>query len=240
MLALSYLKQYLPNHMSKIGTLLTGAGVTTSLNALSQCPSCIMLGTVATANPLTGLVVEIGGNALFNITGQAALLSAIGKFCTRWVSTLQGVVFPIATGLIKRTTNIRLTNGGATVPDIFGWSEMPAGAPVLAGTTTINLSSFEDFSRFSALFIGTPANIGSAEITFMNGHKDTFSQVELDALFAMKHDTEAAGQLLGITVIDNTDQSILSVRLNIITAATTVAILKVPDEVFQQLQEIAA
>ena len=226
--------------MAQIGVLTTGAGVTTSLNALSQCPSMIMLGTVATANPLTGLVVEIGGISFFNITGQAAILSAIAKFMTKWVSTLQGVVFPVATGLIKKTTNIRLTNGGATVPIIYGFSDMPSGAPVLAGTTTVNASSYEDFEKFSALFIGTPANVGSAEISYANGHKETVSGVELDAIFAMKHDTEAAGQLLGVTVIDNTDQAISSIRLNIITAATTIAIMKLPDEAFKQIQQMAA
>lgn len=221
--------------MAQIGTLTTGAAVTTVIQGQSQCEQFILVGSVSTANPLQGLQVEIDGTTYFNVVNQPALLSAYAKWLSQFVSTLMGVVFKIATGCIPKNTTFRLTNNGATTPAIFAWSDNDAGIPFVVATKTINASSYEDFEKFSALFIGTPANLSSAEIVYASGRKSTLTAVEVDAQFAMKSVTEANGQLLAISVIDNTDQSIVSVRLNC-SAANTILIAKIPDAAFKALR----
>lgn len=225
--------------MPLIGTLTTGAGVQTVISGQAQCESMIILATCANPNPLQGLQVEVDGVPFINITNNAALLSAFAKWMCAFVSTLQGVVFKVATGAIARNTTYRFTNNGATTPQIFAFSDNDQGVPIIAATKQINASSYEDFEKFSALFIGTPANLASAEIVFSNGRKSTLTQVEVDALYVMKPyvpATEAAGELLGITVIDNRDGSIKSVRLNC-SAANVILIAKIPDASFQILKQ---
>jgi len=224
--------------MAQIGTLLTGAGVQTVIAGQSQCDQFILLGTVGTAMPLSGLQVEIDNQPFFNVTNNATLLTAISKWMMETINGtgIVGVLLKVATGRIGRNTTFRLTNAGATTPAIFAWSDVEAGAPIVAGTKNINPSSYEDFSKFSALFIGTPANLSTAEFQFSNGARATMTGVEVDAMFSINNQTEAGGELGGISVIDNRDQSITSVRLNIITAATTIAQTKLPDAAFKVLQ----
>lgn len=218
--------------MAQIGTLLTGAAVQTTIPGMAQCEQILVLGSVATANPLQGLQVEIDGVPFININNQPALLSAYAKWQAQFVSTLVGVVFPIATGRINRNTTYRLVNNGATTPIIYATSFGENGVPFLVGTKQVNASSYEDFEKFSSLFIGTPANLASAEIVFSNGCKSTMTFQELDAMYALQNSTEANGELLAVTVIDNRDQKIKSVRLNC-SAANTILVAKIPDPSFQ-------
>lgn len=231
--------------MSQIGTLTTGAAVTTIIAGMSQCEQVLVLGSVSTANPLQGLQVEIDGIPFINISNQPALLSAYAKWQTQFVSTLVGVVFPIATGRINKNTTYRLTNNGATTPIIYATSFREDGVPFLVASKTINASSYEDFERFSALFIGTPANLSSAEVVFIQRDKagndigsckSTMTFQELDAMFALQNSTEANGELLAVTVIDNRDQKIRSVRLNC-SGANTILVAKLPDEAFNAMQQ---
>lgn len=221
--------------MAQIGTLVTGVAVTTIIAGMSQCEQVLVLGSVSTANPLQGLQVEIDGIPFININNQPALLSAYAKWQAQFVSTLVGVVFPIATGRIQKNTTYRLTNNGATTPIIYATSFGEGGVPFLVGTKQINASSFEDFEKFSALFIGTPANLSSAEVVFSNGCKSTMTFQELDAMFSLQNSTEANGELLAVTVIDNRDQKIKSVRLNC-SAANTILVAKIPDPAFKAMQ----
>ena len=221
--------------MAQIGVLTTGAGVTTVIAGNAQCEQVLVLGSVSTANPLQGLQVEIDGIPFININNQPALLSAYAKWQAQFVSTLVGVVFPIATGRIQKNTTYRLVNNGATTPIIYAHSYGENGVPFLVGTKQINASTFEDFEKFSALFIGTPANLASAEVVFSNGCKSTMTFQELDAMFSLQNSAEANGELLAVTVIDNRDQKIKSVRLNC-SAANTILVAKLPDPAFQALK----
>ncbi len=221
--------------MSQIGTLVTGAGVTTVISGQAQCESILLIGDITTANPLQGLQVEIGGTPFINIQGNQTLLTAIAKWRPQPDNGAIGSAFVIATGKIPKQTNYKLTNAAATTPAIYAFSDNDNGVPILAGTKQINASSYDDFDSFSALFIGTPANLTSAEIVFMNGTKTTLTPVEVDALYNLKEPADASGRLGGVTVIDNTDQSIKSVRLYC-SAANTIAIVKVPDAAFKVLK----
>ena len=220
--------------MAQIGTLVTGAGVTTVISGQSQCDAMLILGSAATANPLQGLQVEIDGTPYININNQPNLLAAFSKWMGQTVNNLVSVVIKVATGRIPRSTTYRLTNNGATTPIIYATSDNDAGVPFVVATKQINASSYEDFDRFSALFIGTPANLSSAEVLFTNGSRSTMTFQELDALFSLKNQSEANAELLGITVIDNRDQTIRSIRLNC-SAANTILIAKIPDAAFAAL-----
>lgn len=222
--------------MAQLGTLLTGAGVTTVITGQAQTEAFLVLGGVDTANPLQGLVVEIDGQPYININDNAALIEAYAKWMTKFVGPSNvGLVFKIATGSIQQSTTYRLTNAGATTPTIFAWSDNNAGIPFVVGTKQVNASSYQDFQKFSALMVGTPANLTSAEIVYNSGRKATLTALELGAQYAMKAPSEAFGYLGGVAIIDNTDQSIRTVRLNC-SAANTILVAKIPDAAFAVLQ----
>jgi len=226
--------------MAQIGTLTTGAAVTTIIAGQAQCESIIVLGTIATAMPLQGLQIEIDGVPFINISNQPTLLAAYAKWCNQVNATgaIIGVAMKVTTGRIFRTTTYRFTNNGATTPAIFAFSNNSNGVPFLVGTKQINASSYEDFQKFSAIFIGTPANVSSAEVTFTNGTKSTLAPAEIDALFGIQFPNEA-GELAAVAIMDNRDQSIANVRLNC-SAANTIMIAKLPDPSFQMMKQIAA
>jgi hypothetical protein len=221
--------------MARIGTLTTGAGVQTVIAGNSQCEQYLLLGDVDTPNALQGLQVEIDGTPYINING-AALLNAFQKWAMEMTAGAVGIMLKIATGVIEKNTTYRFTNSGATTPNIFAFSDSKNGVPLLATSKTININSYEDFDRFSALFLETPANILSLEMIFADGHRSTLSGVEADAYFSLKNNSDANGQLGTVTVIDNTDQSIKSVRVNTQTGALTVLVVKIPDSAFEVLK----
>jgi hypothetical protein len=224
--------------MGQIATLLTGAGVTTNIVGQTQCESVILIGDVDTALPIQGLTVEIDGSPFFNVQ-SAALLIAYSKWLNNTINgaAVIGICLRIATGMMPRNTNYRLTNAGATTPPVYAFSDNDMGVPFLVATKTINALSFDDFAQFSALFIQTPANLLNAEIAWTNGSKKTYLGVELDCMYAMKKQSEANGQLAGVTLIDNTDQSIKQVRINTNgVGANTIMVAKLPDAAFQALR----
>jgi hypothetical protein len=222
--------------MSVIGTIITGAAVQTTFSGQSQCDEYIVLGDVATANPLTGITVEIDGTPFINIANSQPLVSAFAKWTSELINgTGVGSMFKVATGMIKRNTTYRFTNSGAFTPTVRVFSDSMNGVPFLATTKSINISSFEDFVQFSMLAISLPANISSVEIVFSDGHKATMTQQEVDALFNLKNQADANGQLAACSIIDNTDQSIKSVRIFAAATALTVLIVKLPQAAFNAL-----
>jgi len=222
-----------------LGALLTGAGNVTTFAAQAQTESMIVIGDVDTTNPLRGLSVEIDGIPFFNIPAtNVALISAYAKWAVNIVGTVVGLVFKFATGRVPRSTTYRLTNDGATTPNIYAYSDADNGFPIICATKQINASSYEDFVKFSALFVGTPANLTSAEIVFTNGYRATLTQFELEALFAMKNPTETNGDLAAVTIIDNRDKSIASCRLYC-SAANTILVAKLPDGSFEEIKKAA-
>jgi hypothetical protein len=227
--------------MSQIGTLVTGAGVPTVIAGQSQCPAYLVIGTVDTPNALRGLTVEVDGSPFIQLN-SAALINAFGKWLMEVTignsANCLGYMLKIATGSIKRNTTIRLTNDGVTVPAIFGFSDGKDGVPIQATTKTVNAQSYEVFRSFSALILETPANVSNAEIVFADGHKDTLTPAEIEALFALKFQNELGG--IGTTiVIDNSDQSIQEVKLNTNSGgACTVAVVKIPDAAFKAIQSV--
>jgi hypothetical protein len=222
---------------SLLGALATGAGVTTTFAGQSQMENLITIGDVATANPLSGLRIEVGGVSFINITGNQALITAIGKFLMESVNGPVGFLLKVGTGMVAKSTTYSFTNAGATTPNIFVSSDAKDGVPFEMSTTTINPNSYDDFAKFSAIFLGTPANISTAEIEYIDGHRATMSIQEVDAVFALTNQTDALGRLGGISVISNTEQNITSVRINTNSTAggCVVAVVKLPDAAFKAL-----
>lgn len=224
--------------MSQITTLLTGAGVVTVVAGQSQCEEYILIGDVDTASPLSALTIEIDGTPFIVINSQN-LLAAYMKWLMEFSATIVGLLIKVSTGMIRKNTTYRFTNAGATTPAIFAFSDSQNGIPFVVTSKQINPSAYEDFEKFSALFITAPANIATIEVLFVDGHKTTITGVEADAYFSLTNQTEVNGQLAGVTVIDNTQQNIKSVRIFCVTVALTVLIAKLPNEAFQELKSLS-
>jgi len=221
-------------------TLTTGAGVVSQATGQAQCENMITIGDCDTANPLQGLQVEIDGTSFLNIASpNAALITAFMKWLSQITASTVASVLKLATGKVQRSTTYRFTNAGATTPIVYATSDAGNGVPMLAGTKFVNASSYDDFKRFSALMIATPANVQQVEILFKSGVKNIFAIQEVDSLYAIKRPTEADGRLGGVSVIDNTDQSIDAVRIYTLATGTTVLIIKLPDTSFEIMKAAA-
>jgi hypothetical protein len=220
--------------MAQIGTLTAGVGVQSVIAGQSQCEQYLLINTVDSTNQLLGIQVEVDGITFINISGNAALISAYAKWQSEACGPGVGSLIKLATGSIKKNTTIRLTNSAAFAAVVYGFSESQNGVPLMATTKTVNASSYEDFSSFSALLVQTPANIASIEILFADGRKSTLSAAEAAALFNLYNTTDAGGLLNGVLVIDNSRQTIKSVRINM-SAANVVLLVKLPDEAFKIL-----
>lgn len=219
--------------MSRIGALLTGAGVETIFPGQSQCAEYLVIGSVGDGN-IQALTVEIDGQPFINVRG-AAVLQAYGSWLNNWVTNEVGIVFKLATGMIKKNTTYRITNNAAATPSVFVFSDSQNGIPFVASTKGINPSSFEDFNRFSALFVNTTANLDNAQIDFADGHSETMTVEELRALYATKQPLTTLADTT--IVITNNDQTIKNVRLfaNANAGGLTVLIAKLPDAAFKAL-----
>lgn len=222
--------------MSRIGTLITGAGIVTPITGLSYVDPYIVLGDIDTATPLTGLQVEIGGENTINIVGSTPLVSAFSKFLTQTTGAVIGLVFKIATGRIYLPSSLRFTNAGATVPDIFNFGDSSNGKPIRAIQQGINALSNQIFEKFTAIMITPSANVGSVDFQMKDGTSVTYTIAEVDALFNLKNPAEANGRLDAVvSTIDNTDGKIAWVRVNA-TTAVTVLVIKFSDPDFQELR----
>jgi len=221
--------------MSLLGPLLTGAGVQTTFSGQAQCEQFVLIGDVDTANPLRGVSIEIDGNPFININASLPLMSAFMQWQNESIGATVGFLLKITTGVIAKNTTYRFTNNGVTTPNIFVYSEAPDGIPILATTKGINASSYEDFRKFSALFLTLPASLDRAEIVFNSGHVASMGIEAIDSYFALNNQSEANGRLTAVSVIDNTEGNIKSVRV-FATVAMTVLVVKIPNEDFQALK----
>lgn len=226
--------------MAQIGTLAAAPAVTI-IQGQANCDQYIVIGEVGTELPLSSLTVEVDGKP-FILIQNAALISAFSKWQME-VDAIEGVIgsmIKIATGQIKKNTTYRFVNSGATTPGIFAFSDSPNGVPLEVAGMQINATSNETFERFSALFLTAAGDITSLQIEFTSGHTDTLTFQEAAGYFNMKFSADSNG-LLGeavpVLVIDNTDWSIKSVRVNTGANPVDTLTVRIPDAAFAQFQK---
>lgn len=234
----------------KIGTLLGGAAVVTTISGQAQCDEYMVIGTPGTANPLQAIQVEVGGKTVLNIN-SAALITAWMKYLVEALNGAVGFIVKISTGQINQSTTYRLTNAGATVPDIYVFSDSEDGVPLEVASKTINSNSAETFRKFSALFLETPANLSYADVRFRHDtgrkdgsgkrivsyHTEQLSSFELNALFSLTNQADATGTLGTVTVIDNSRQTIDEVTIYTNGVGNlTVLVARIPNELIKSLK----
>jgi len=227
--------------MSQIGTLLAAPAVTI-IQGQAACDQYLILGSVGSVLPIDSFTVEIDGKPFLLIQNQA-LINAFAKWQMEVdaIGTTISTMLKISTGQIRKNTTYRFSNVGATTPAIFAFSEAPNGVPLEVASMQINPNSNETFEAFSALFLTPPSNITNMQIEFASGHTDTLTFQEAAGLFALRYSDDNNGLLEGsigpVLCIDNTDQSIVSVRVNTGAAAVDVLTAKIPDAAFGQFMK---
>lgn len=219
--------------MPQIGTLLTGAGVVTTISQ-EFLPAYLQIGNIDDANVLTALRVATKGGDLINLSNAAR----IGVLATldNEPSIAAGASFipqriRLANGNVQERTQISLTNVGVTTPAIFGQSYAQSGDRLARRVveSSINVTSNQLYKGFEYLYF-LPAQVNSVELTFrtMDGgtYTDNFTPAELEGIFSEFFYTEATALVGGHIVIAGTANPInqvLSAKIfNAAGGATTV------------------
>lgn len=198
--------------MSRIGALTTGAGIESIFN-LSYVPEFILVGTTDTDLPLTRVSVSVAGEDFQNINGQS-LAQADSKINMEGIlgaDVKVGQLYQVADGLLPgQTCQIRLTNAGATAPDIYAFSTSKGTKVLSKGTVTVKNNDHEMFSNFQAL-VFDPSNLDYAQVTWADGTNEKMSGPELNAVFSFLNTSDADGDLAGLLVLNNS----LGIFLNV-------------------------
>jgi hypothetical protein len=197
--------------MSQIGTLVTGAGVVTTINQ-NWVPQYILVGNTETALPITNVSYQISGEEKLNLTGQALIqaLSKFGKQPILGATLAVAQVLQIADGYYGNLQfQLRLTNAGATTPAIYGFSERWGEGRCIAATNVVILAtSNQSFQGFLALAFD-PTNVNTIDLSWMDRETGKEYQEsglvanELEAFFNIENPSDDNGQLAAVTVIDN-------------------------------------
>lgn len=234
-----------------VPALTTGAGISTIVTGQQQCDNIIVVGAVDTANPLQGLVVEIGGTAFINILNNAAIVGAFAKWMSGAIdagaSTVVGLALRIATGQIIRNTKLTFVNNGATTPVVYSYSDNDNGSPVNAATNSINPNSFQVYEKFSCLIIATPANVTNFDVLYrcMDPRTGKFTGRYIRTNMTMQEmaadyisynpNAEASGLVNTCLIIDNRSKRFQSVRINVGATAVVVCTVALPQAAFDAL-----
>jgi hypothetical protein len=158
---------------------------------------------------LSSFSVVCSGVQLMSIT-DVNRLTALSKFDSGAIlqdpsalNTAQvGQYLRLATGRINKATTITGTNGVAAAQDVYAASTNMSNIARRAVEQSINASANATFDNFEALIFDS-TNVLRAQITFANGFTDEYSTVELRALYANYHVTDAFGFLEGLLCIDS-------------------------------------
>ncbi|MGB8705114.1 MAG: hypothetical protein WCD31_08800 [Gillisia sp.] len=217
----------------QIGTLTTGAGVTTTFNP-QFLPEFLLIGAVEDDNVLQGISITIAGKERINIQSQALISGFMKKNNAGLLGTdvKVGLVIPIAIGGNgQENISIKLTNAGATTPDVYAFSTRKnQGVVISAYTQTVQSSSNQVFQDFQGLFFDD-TNVQQLDVLFGKpGQKDMWSEKldpkELLAIMAKLGGTrDASGKLGTVNFVDNSLNFIRSVRIYT-TSGGTVTVLQ--------------
>lgn len=208
-----------------VDTLVTGAGIDTVIN-LPYVPEFILVGETDTDLPLTKVSISVGGSDYQNINGQS-LIQADSKIDMEGLLGADvkiAQVIAVADGLIPfQTCQVRLTNAGATTPNIYAFSTSMGSRVFSKGTTTIQDNSSDVFDGFQAL-IFDPTNLDYVQVTWEDGTNQKMTEAELKAVFAVLNQSDANGELAGLLVLNNALNIFQSVEIYTSGGALTVLV----------------
>lgn len=209
--------------MSKIGALLTGADVETTIS-LPYLPQHIQIGNVDDVLPLNGFKVVVDGKEYItlNTAAQVAFFAKFGKGGILGANSEIGNVLTLSNGRIEGVScEIKLINSGATTPDVFGHSRQLGSAIFQVGTLFINPSSDTTFDNFSLLGFD-PTNLDYAQIAFSTWN-DKYLTNELGALFLQDNGVASDdGYLASLQAIASNDKQAVTIYT---TAAGGITVL---------------
>jgi len=195
--------------MALIGSFPASSSAVFNLDFL---PEKVLVGGVSeTSQFLSNFSVVCSGTQLMSIT-DVSRLTALAKFDSGAI--LSDPVNPptaaenqaaaylrLATGRINKATTITGTNGSAGVRNFFAASTSISNIARRAVEQSINASANATFDNFEALIFDS-TNVLRAQITFANGFTDEYTMLEVQALYANYHVSDAGGKLETLTVID--------------------------------------
>lgn len=210
--------------MSQIGTLVTGAGVVTTLN-LQFVPQFILVGTLDTDLPLSAVSWNVAGDELVNIA-TATHVVAFSKLAQNGLlgaDVKVSQVLQVADGYYgNQQFQVRFTNAGATTPAIYGFSQRKgAGELVRASQNVILDGANQRYSGFVALQF-LPTNVTRADIEFFDIESnevfsDSLTPAELADLFAMDNITDANGLTATLVTVSNYNAEFTGIVIKSIT-----------------------
>lgn len=220
--------------MSRLTTLITGAGIQTPVNSLTQLDNIIVIGDVDTAFPLQALKVDIDNDTKIFIN-SAPILGAFAKWMNNIVGTVVGLALKIGSGRVYgRNIAVTLTNNGVTTPVVYAFSDDDNGEIFEATTVVVNANSYVDLDRFSSVMVASPTTtVSSVEVQFTNGCKTTIGVEEAAALFvSMGNAAETDGFLNGCLVFDNRFEKISKLRIYTTANPMTYCLFKFNQQVW--------
>jgi hypothetical protein len=198
--------------MSQISTLVTGAGVVTTVN-LEYTPEYLLIGTPTTDLPLSAISWMVSGRERVNIQTQA-LLQAVSKYKNEGIlgaGVKVGQMFKVADGRLEKSFQARLTNAGATTPAIYAFSTRKGdGLVIECAQQTIQATSNQTFQNPLALFFD-PTNLDTVDINWAEPNEqkeirefsDRLALPEVESFFLIDNQADANGLLIAMACIDN-------------------------------------
>lgn len=155
----------------KIGTVTTGVGVETFIN-LNYMPALIHY---AAATQFTSLKVTVIGDGVVCDLDEEGL-DIISR--QNRVTGLDSVI-PLANGLVRKTTEIRIVNSAAQTPGIFGYSKANGNIYIRDIQQQVLAGSGQEFSDFFTLLLPNFVAADELNITYRNKFNQKYAPDDL-------------------------------------------------------------
>jgi len=162
----------------KIGTLTTGAAVTTVIT-LNYLPSALYY---IAATQLTSLKVNVAGDGIICDLDTAGLNAVSG--IRRYGAVANSYIIPLADGFVpSKVVEITFVNSAAQTPDIYGYSLKKGMAYIVSRQQKVLASSGANFEKFAHLALSSPTVTDEINIGFVDGHVQKVVSVELLGIY---------------------------------------------------------
>lgn len=164
-------------------------------------PQLLLIGNVDDDNPVSSIVVEIGGVTYQNVQDQVAtqVLSKLAMAGLLGGDVKKGQIIRLADGQIEtpgKDCLVTLTNAVAAAYEVHTFSTGPGSKAIVFDQGTITSREKKTFSGIEYLTF-PDANFDQADIQFTNGHRESkLGLKELRALFCMSMGVVDANGLL--------------------------------------------